>query len=127
MVSPFFLSAASGDRRWSLAREAIMATVYVPPMMRRLTDGVESVLIEGKNLREIVNGLEERFPGTREWLCEGDRLRPGVAAAVDGETARMGLIQSVNPDSEVHFLPAFGGGLDTAAEVAAPARKQHDT
>ena len=89
-----------------------MATVYMPPMMRKFTDGVETVEIQGKNLREIVNGLEERFPGTREWLCEGNRLRPGVAAAVDGETATMGLIQPVNTDSEVHFLPALGGGLD---------------
>ena len=87
-----------------------MATVYIPPMMRRLTGGVDKVEIEGKNLREIVTGLEERFPGTREWLCEGNGLRPGVAAAVDGETARMGLIQSLNENSEVHFLPAFGGG-----------------
>ena len=104
-----------------------MAMVYVPPMMRRLTDGVESVSIEGKNLRDIVNGLEERFPGTRKWLCEGDRLRPGVAAAVDGETARMGLIQSVNSDSEVHFLPAFGGGVGSASEAVTQQRKQHDT
>jgi len=87
-----------------------MPTVFIPPMMRKYTDGVEHVQLEGKTLRQIVNALEERFPGTRRWLCEGDQLRPGVAAAIDGEVAQMGLLQSVPPDSEVHFLPALSGG-----------------
>jgi hypothetical protein len=29
---------------------------------------------------------------------------------VDGEVARLGLLQPVRADSEVHFLPALGGG-----------------
>jgi len=87
-----------------------MATVYIPPMMRKFTDGADNVEVAGGNLRQIVDGLEERFPGTREWLCDGNRIRPGIAAAIDGETARMGLLEQVGPDSEVHFLPAIGGG-----------------
>jgi hypothetical protein len=29
---------------------------------------------------------------------------------VDTQVARQGLAQPVGPDSEVHFLPALGGG-----------------
>ncbi|MDA1192346.1 MAG: MoaD/ThiS family protein [Candidatus Poribacteria bacterium] len=87
-----------------------MATVFIPPMMQKLTNGVGQVEIEGKTLRQIVEGLEVVFPGTKKWLVEDDHLRPGVAAAVDGETVSMGLISAVEPNSEVHFIPALGGG-----------------
>jgi molybdopterin converting factor small subunit len=87
-----------------------MATVFIPPMMQRLTGGIERVEVDGKTLRQIVAALEERFPGTKRWLCEGDNLRPGVAAAIDGEVATMGLIQPVPSNAEVHFIPALSGG-----------------
>lgn len=87
-----------------------MATVFIPPMMQRLTDGVERIEIEGKTLRQIIAGLEHRFPGTARWLCEDDRLRAGIAAVVDGEFATMGLIEPVPPSAEVHFVPALSGG-----------------
>jgi len=87
-----------------------MAIVFIPPLMQRLTGGVERVEVEGKNLRQVIAALEERFPGTKRWLCEGDDLRPGVTAAVDGEVVTMGLLQPVPPNAEVHFLPALSGG-----------------
>lgn len=87
-----------------------MPIVFVPPMMRRLTGGAECVEVEGKTLRQVIEALERRYPGTKQWLCEEDRLRPGVAAAIDGEVATMGLLQPVPPNAEVHFIPALGGG-----------------
>ena len=35
---------------------------------------------------------------------------PGVAVIIDGETGLMGLLERVAETSEVHFLPAIGGG-----------------
>ena len=35
---------------------------------------------------------------------------PGMAVIVDGETGNVGLLEKVKEDSEVHFLPAIGGG-----------------
>ena len=37
-------------------------------------------------------------------------IRPGMAVIVDTEVARLGLFQPVSEQSEVHFLPAIGGG-----------------
>lgn len=87
-----------------------MATVWIPPLMRSLSDGQEQIEIEGKNVREIVNGLEERFPGISERLLEEGRLRPGLSVAVDGTVSNKGIRESVGPDSEVHFVPAMSGG-----------------
>jgi hypothetical protein len=36
---------------------------------------------------------------------------PGLAVVVDGETSQLGLLAQVREDSEIHFLPALGGGL----------------
>jgi hypothetical protein len=30
--------------------------------------------------------------------------------AVDGEVSILGVVEPVGPDSEVHFIPALGGG-----------------
>ncbi len=87
-----------------------MATVFIPPLMRRHTGGVEQVEVEGATLRQIIEALEERFPGVKQRLMQDGQIMPGVAASIDGETETMGLIQPVQPDSEIHFIPAIGGG-----------------
>ncbi|MDE0021937.1 MAG: MoaD/ThiS family protein [Candidatus Poribacteria bacterium] len=87
-----------------------MATVFIPPLMRRHTGGVEQVEVEGATLRLIIEALEERFPGVKQRLMQDGQIMPGVAASIDGETETMGLIQPVQPDSEIHFIPAIGGG-----------------
>lgn len=88
-----------------------MPTVFVPPLMRRLTGGVEHVNVEARTLREVLNAMDALYPGFADMLCAEGRLKPGIAAAIDGEVATMGLLQPVPPESEVHFLPALGGGV----------------
>jgi len=58
----------------------------------------------------VIDELDRLHPGVRARLCDGDALRSGLAAVVDNEVARLGLLQPVGPDSEVHFLPAIAGG-----------------
>jgi molybdopterin synthase sulfur carrier subunit len=84
--------------------------VFIPPLLRPLTGGAEDVEIEGTNVRQLIEDLELRFPGIRDRLCEGDDLKPGLRAAVDGRVSSMGLLEKVREGSEVHFLPAVGGG-----------------
>ena len=91
-----------------------MATVYIPSLLRDLTAGRDTVTVPGGSVRELLEGLEATYPGMRARLCDGDALRPGVAVAVDGQVAPVGLGQPVRPDSEVHFLPAIAGGAATA-------------
>ena len=42
-------------------------------------------------------------------IAEG-KLAPNLAVAIDGEVARMGLLEKVGENSEIHFVPAIGGG-----------------
>jgi molybdopterin synthase sulfur carrier subunit len=87
-----------------------MPRVFIPPALRSLAGGAETIDVEGRNVREAIDHLESRFPGMKERLCRGDELQPGLAVAIDGAVAALGLWQRVGADSEVHFLPAVGGG-----------------
>lgn len=78
--------------------------------MRELTSGMETVEAAGSNVRRIIDDLDRRFPGLKDRLCAGDALKPGLAVAVNGAVSSLGLLQKVPDGSEVHFLPAVGGG-----------------
>lgn len=79
-------------------------------MLQPLTQGVKEVNLEATNVRQVVLGLEKRFPGIEQWLLDNGKIKPNLVVAVDGETSSMGLLTKVNQDSEVHFIPAIGGG-----------------
>lgn len=87
-----------------------MATVWIPALLRDLTHGHETVIVPGANVRQLMDQLEQLYPGIRDRLCEGDQLHAGIAIAVDTQIARLGLLQPVGERSEVHFLPAISGG-----------------
>ena len=87
-----------------------MATVYIPTMLLPVTGGIRETQVEARNVRQLINALEEQFPGIRERLMEDDQVRSNLAVSIDGEVARMGLLERVGEKSEVHFVPAISGG-----------------
>ncbi len=87
-----------------------MPVVWIPAPLRTLTGGRETVPVSGATVAEVVAALERLHPGIRDRLCDGDALRPGLTVAVDDQVARLGLREPVRESSEVHFLPAIGGG-----------------
>lgn len=86
------------------------ALVFIPALLRDLTGGQDRVQVDGHTIGAIIDALEQRFPGLKVRLCNGDRLRAGIAVAVGTGMASLGLQQVVPPGSEIHFLPAIGGG-----------------
>ncbi len=89
-----------------------MPEVWLPPRLQRLAGSQQQVQIEGHTVRQIIENLEHAFPGLRVELYdeEEDILMPGMSVIIDGETSQLGLLERVRADSEVHFLPALGGG-----------------
>lgn len=87
-----------------------MPRVFIPRTMCSLTEGEEVVEVAGANLGQVIDNLERRFPGIRLRLCQEDGIRPGLSVAVAGSIATLGLLQRTDPDAEIHFLPAIGGG-----------------
>ena len=88
----------------------VMARVFVPTMLQATTGGVKEVEITARNVRQVIEQLDEQFPGIANRLMEDGEIRSNLAVAVDGEVARMGLMERVSENAEIHFVPAIGGG-----------------
>lgn len=87
-----------------------MARVFIPALLQPLTGGRAEVEAEGPDVRALIESLESQYPGLRDRLTDGMRLRQNISVAVDGEVSPMGLLEPVAPGSEVHFLAAIKGG-----------------
>lgn len=87
-----------------------MATVFIPAQLRSLTGGADRVAAAGESVREVVASLDAAHPGIAARLQQGDSLAPGLAVSIDGAFTNRGLAAKVGPASEIHFLPAIGGG-----------------
>jgi molybdopterin synthase sulfur carrier subunit len=87
-----------------------MPVIWIPALLRDLTGGEENVTVPGETVQQVIEKLDERYPGIKERLCEEGRLRPNIAVVVDGVASRQRLRHRLTETSEVHFVPAISGG-----------------
>ena len=87
-----------------------MVKVYLPASFRSLTEGTRTAEFDAKTVDELINRLDERFPGLRQRLCHESGLKPGIAVAIDSRICSHGIHERLNPGDEVHFLPSVSGG-----------------
>jgi molybdopterin converting factor small subunit len=87
-----------------------MSSVWIPPLMRDLTDGQAQVDVPGKTVGDVIAALDVVCPGIKDRLCKENRLDPAITVSVDGKVTRLGLLEPVDEQSEVIFLPAVAGG-----------------
>jgi molybdopterin synthase sulfur carrier subunit len=80
-------------------------------MLQKLTDGTKKVEMEARNISQVIERLEELYPGIKDRLVEDGEIRENLAIAIDGDVAIMGMLEKVRENSEVHFVPAIGGGV----------------
>ena len=81
-----------------------MARVVLPQARAEKAGGVTEHEVPGRSVRALLAALDERFPGLAE------ALSGKVAVAIDGEIHSDPLLEPVEEDSEVYFLPRVGGG-----------------
>jgi|TARA_B100001750_G_scaffold168015_1_gene136470 molybdopterin converting factor small subunit len=87
-----------------------LARVFIPFQLRKLAGGNSEIDITAVTLGELIDELDKKFPGMKEKLVEGEKIKPGLAAVVGYVATRQGLRQKLEPDVEVHFVPAVSGG-----------------
>ena len=87
-----------------------MATVFIPTQMRDSTGGRSQVEVTATTVREAIAVLEAEYPGIRERLCRDDELAPSLQVTIDGILSHRGVRARLSETSELHFLPAIGGG-----------------
>ncbi len=87
-----------------------MPRVYIPPPLRSLTGEQEVVEVPGRTVREVINKLDEQFPGIKDRLVVNGQLKPDLCVAVGSSVNSLGVLAPVEEGQEVHFLPIIGGG-----------------
>lgn len=87
-----------------------MPEIWVPVVAQHLTGGKQRVRVAGSTVHQVIDNLESAYQGMKALLCEGAEIMPGIAVIIDGEVTNIGMLARVQEESEVHFLPAIGGG-----------------
>jgi molybdopterin synthase sulfur carrier subunit len=87
--------------------------VRIPTPLRKLTENQEIVEVEGATIRDVINSLEQNYPGLKERICdEQDNIRRFVNVFVNDEDIRFlqDAETAVKPGDEVSIVPAIAGG-----------------
>jgi molybdopterin synthase sulfur carrier subunit len=84
--------------------------VWIPAVHRDLTGGAETAKIAGETVGEVIAALDAAFPGLAARLVDHGRIRPYISVAINGVVSHRGLHQRLTEPSEIHFVPALGGG-----------------
>jgi len=87
-----------------------LPVVGIPSLLRQLTNGQTALTVEGDTVRQVIDNLDKRYPGVKDRLCEGDRLRPSISVVVDRHTSTLKLRHRLQESSEVHFVISISGG-----------------
>ena len=87
-----------------------MAKIWIPSLLREITNGVDCVTADGHTVGECLTNLDKEYPGIYDRLCKGNNLVPILNVAVDGKISQRGIRTRVRNDSEIHFIPAIAGG-----------------
>ena len=80
-----------------------MALVKFPDSFLRITDGIDQLELEVKTVRDLNAKLLSRWPQLSEDLDNS-------ALSIDGYIYQEALLEPLNEDSEVFFLPKIEGG-----------------
>ena len=94
----------------SEAPPAQPVVVTLPPVLMRLFPGSERrVEVPAATVREAIDGLDRRWPGMRDRLCDSTpRIRRHINVFVDGR--RTTLETPLPPGTEVIIITAISGG-----------------
>jgi sulfur-carrier protein len=87
--------------------------VSIPPALRSRVGGRTKVTAAGRTIRELIDALEQQYPGLRFNLCyETGQLRPYVNIFLNSENIRylQGLDTLLSPGATLAILPSVAGG-----------------
>jgi len=90
-----------------------MITVRIPTPLRKMTAGNSEIQATGENVKDLIDRLEEQFPGLKQRLCdEQGEIRRFVNIYVNEEDIRFmqGKESILKEGDVVSIVPAIAGG-----------------
>jgi molybdopterin synthase sulfur carrier subunit len=91
----------------------VSVTIRIPTPLHRFTAGVSSVQTAARDLGELFEHLEQRFPGIKQALTKPDGTpHQFLSIFVNDEDIRFlgGLRYTFQDGDEVVLIPAIAGG-----------------
>lgn len=90
-----------------------MPSIRIPTPLRKLTNELEVVSASGATVGELIDNLEQAFPGLKDRICdEQGNVRRFVNVFVNDEDIRFLEEKStpVKETDEISIVPAIAGG-----------------
>ena len=86
--------------------------VRIPTALQKLTNGKAEVECSAKNITDLVDALEKDYPGIKERLSEGGKVRRFINIYVNDEDIRfVNKEETVLKDGDsISIVPAIAGG-----------------
>jgi molybdopterin converting factor small subunit len=78
--------------------------VLTNDLSKQFAGGKAEFDLAASNVRQLIKKLDEKFPGL------GGALSENMSIAIDGEIIADPLLEPLEEDSEVFFVPAIKGG-----------------
>jgi len=91
-----------------------MVSVRVPTPLRKFTNGIDEVSVDGSTVRSLVENLDQKYPGIKERICdETGKIRRFVNVYVNGDDIRFlqNLETGLKEGDTISIVPAIAGGL----------------
>ncbi len=89
------------------------ARVRVPTSLRKFTQGADEVDAQGETIKDLVDNLEQNYPGIKERICDDTgKVRRFVNVYVNGDDIRFlqNLETAVSNGDNISIVPAIAGG-----------------
>ena len=91
-----------------------MVSVRVPTPLRKFTNGIDEVSVDGSTVRSLVENLDQKYPGIKERICdETGKIRRFVNVYVNGDDIRFlqNLETALKEGDTISIVPAIAGGF----------------
>ena len=92
-----------------------MALVRIPTPLRRLTNEKDEVNSVAKTVSELLDDLDNQFPGIKNKVCESDgSIRKFINIYINDEDIRFldGPKSEIKEEDTVSIIPAIAGGYN---------------
>ena len=87
--------------------------------MQNLSNGEQRVVVEGKNVRQIIESLDQKYPGFKDRLVEDGRVKPNISVAIDGEITPLGMIERCLKKAKYIFYLLFLADKTVTVDIPA--------
>ncbi len=87
--------------------------IKIPSSLRKFVGGHDTVEVDGSNVRDALDSLEDAHPGIKAKICDdGGNLRRFINVYADQEDIRFldNLDTPLSEGGELQIVPAIAGG-----------------